>query len=151
MALTPAGRGIEVFAVYLLFLALTTISVALRVYCRAHIQKAFGTDDYFAVLAWVSHLLVERRCRRLTTDICKVLFVLHAAFAITGVHHGTGQHAWDIQPPAEIPIGLKVSRHVNSIQQEHHTDRCRTGGSASRSTCSLTWPSKQALLSCCFD
>ena len=64
MALKPAGRGIEVFAVYLLFLALTTITVALRVYCRAHIQKAFGTDDYFAVLAWVGHLRIKDYCRR---------------------------------------------------------------------------------------
>jgi hypothetical protein len=38
----------------------------------------------------------------------QVLFVLHASFAITGIHHGTGQHAWNIQPPTEIPIGLKV-------------------------------------------
>lgn len=54
MTIAPAGRGVEVLAVYSLFLALTTVTVALRVYCRAHIQKAFGTDDYFAVLAWVS-------------------------------------------------------------------------------------------------
>jgi hypothetical protein len=54
MAIVPAGRGIEVLAVYLLFLALTTPTITLRVYCRAHIQKAFGADDYFAVLAWVS-------------------------------------------------------------------------------------------------
>jgi hypothetical protein len=53
MTVRPAGRGIEVLAVYSLFLGLTTITVALRVYCRAHIQKAFGIDDYFAVLAWV--------------------------------------------------------------------------------------------------
>jgi hypothetical protein len=43
--------------------------------------------------------------QRLTSQ---VLFVLHASFAITGIHHGTGQHAWNIQP-TEIPIGLKVS------------------------------------------
>ena len=54
MAVEPAGRGIQVLAVYSLFLVLTTVSVALRVYCRVHIQKAFGADDYFAVLAWVS-------------------------------------------------------------------------------------------------
>ena len=45
---------------------------------------------------------------RIFADIPKVFFVLHAGFAITGVHHGTGQHAWDIQPPTELPIGLKV-------------------------------------------
>ena len=54
MAVEPACRGIEVLAVYALFLVLTTLTVALRVYCRVHIQKAFGVDDYFAVLAWVS-------------------------------------------------------------------------------------------------
>lgn len=54
MAVGPAGRGVEVLAVYGLFLGLTTVTVGLRVYCRLHIQKAFGPDDYFAVLAWVS-------------------------------------------------------------------------------------------------
>ena len=49
-------------------------------------------------------------------DMRKILFVLHAAFAITGVHHGTGQHAWDIQPPSELPIGLKVSCLIKSIR-----------------------------------
>jgi len=78
-------------------------------------------------------------------DMRKILFVLHAAFAITGVHHGTGQHAWDIQPPSELPIGLKVSCPIKSIRQEHHTDQYRTGGSVSRFTWSPTWPSKQAL------
>jgi hypothetical protein len=63
MALKPGGRGVEVFAVYLLFLALTTITVALRVYCRAHIQKAFGADDYFAVLAWVGILRIKHHYR----------------------------------------------------------------------------------------
>jgi hypothetical protein len=53
MALAPAGRGIEILSVYSLFLCLTTITVALRVYCRVHIQKAFGWDDWFATLSWV--------------------------------------------------------------------------------------------------
>lgn len=75
----------------------------------------------------------------------ELLFVLHAAFAITGVHHGTGQHAWDIQPPSELPIGLKVSCVIKTSQQEHHTNKCRIGGSASQFTWFLTWPSKQAL------
>lgn len=54
----PEGRGYEVMAVFLLFLALTTISCALRVYCRVYIQKAFGWDDRFAVFAWVSKLFL---------------------------------------------------------------------------------------------
>ncbi|KAL1590821.1 hypothetical protein WHR41_00400 [Cladosporium halotolerans] len=88
MAIAPAGRGFEVLGVYGLFLALTTLTVGLRAYCRLRIQKAFGWDDWFATLSWV-------------------FFVLHASFAITGVHHGTGQHAWNIQPPSVLPVGLK--------------------------------------------
>lgn len=53
MAITPAGRGPEVLAVYSLFLGLTTLTVGLRAYCRLRIQRAFGWDDWFAVLAWV--------------------------------------------------------------------------------------------------
>ncbi|KAM0719642.1 hypothetical protein Q7P37_003773 [Cladosporium fusiforme] len=88
MAVTPAGRGPEVLAVYSLFLGLTTVTIGLRAYCRLRIQRAFGWDDWFAVLAWV-------------------LFILHAGFAITGVYHGTGQHFADIQPQTAIPVGLK--------------------------------------------
>jgi hypothetical protein len=53
----PAERGYEIMTVFLLFLALTTISCALRVYCRVYIQKAFGWDDKFAVFAWVSEFI----------------------------------------------------------------------------------------------
>ena len=55
----PEERGNEVMAVFLLFLGLTTVSCALRVYCRLYIQKAFGWDDKFAVFAWVSKLCVQ--------------------------------------------------------------------------------------------
>lgn len=53
MALTPAGRGPQVMTVYLLFLSLSTIATAFRVYCRAVVIKLFGWDDWLAVLAWV--------------------------------------------------------------------------------------------------
>jgi hypothetical protein len=56
----PEGRGYEVMAVFLLFLILTTVSCALRVYCRVYIQKAFGWDDRFAVFSWVSGLCLPR-------------------------------------------------------------------------------------------
>jgi len=32
---------------------------------------------------------------------------MFASFAITGAHHGTGQHVGDI-PADELPLGLKV-------------------------------------------
>lgn len=50
--------------------------------------KQFGLDDWFAIIAWV-------------------LFACHASFAIAGVYHGTGQHAWNIRPQKEIVQGLK--------------------------------------------
>ncbi|KIM95532.1 hypothetical protein OIDMADRAFT_133757 [Oidiodendron maius Zn] len=87
MTVPIAGRGPQVNGVAGLFLALSTIAIALRCYCRAVLVKSFGIDDWFAVIAWV-------------------LFVFFCSFAITGVFHGTGQHA-DALPPAEIPVGLK--------------------------------------------
>lgn len=54
MALVPVGSVFEVLGVYGLFLALTTLAVGLRAYCRIRIPKAFGWDDWFATLSWVS-------------------------------------------------------------------------------------------------
>ena len=56
MTITPAGRGPQLIAPYSFFVGLTTITLALRLYCRAYVQKAFGWDDYSAALAWVSPL-----------------------------------------------------------------------------------------------
>ncbi|KAL5326304.1 hypothetical protein ACEPPN_007442 [Leptodophora sp. 'Broadleaf-Isolate-01'] len=86
-AVPIAGRGPQVLGVAGLFLSLSTIAIALRCYCRAVVVKSFGLDDWSALLAW----------------IC---FVFFCAFAISGVHHGTGQHATNL-PPIEIPVGLK--------------------------------------------
>lgn len=86
---TPSGRGPQVIAVFSFFAALSTIFIALRTYCRAVLVKGFGLDDWTAVIGWL-------------------LFIFHAGFAIAGAHHGTGQHVQLIQPPAEIPVALKV-------------------------------------------
>ncbi|KAF4633850.1 hypothetical protein G7Y89_g4263 [Cudoniella acicularis] len=82
MTVPVGGRGPELLGIIGLFLALSTTAIVLRCYCRIVIVKGFGLDDWFAVAAWVH------------------------TFAISGVHHGTGQHAADI-PPAELPVGLK--------------------------------------------
>lgn len=81
------NRGPQVSGVAGGFLALSTLAIVLRCYCRAFVVKSFGLDDWSAVAAWV-------------------FFVFFCAFAITGVFHGTGQHA-DVLPPTEIPVGLK--------------------------------------------
>ncbi|KAI6821863.1 hypothetical protein KC340_g12663 [Hortaea werneckii] len=88
MTIAPADRGVQVVIIYSFFAALTTITISLRVYCRIYIQKALGWDDWAAFFAWV-------------------FFIIFASCAITGAHHGTGQHAWNIQPPEELPVGLK--------------------------------------------
>lgn len=56
MAIKPAGRGPQVLGVYSLFLGLTTLAIGLRAYCRVRIQRAFGWDDWFAVLGWVDRV-----------------------------------------------------------------------------------------------
>lgn len=80
-------RSQEVAGVAGFFLALSTVSIALRCYCRIKVVKSFGWDDWFAVLAYL-------------------FFVFFCAFAITGTLYGTGRHTQDI-PPADIPIALK--------------------------------------------
>ena len=53
MAIKPAGRGPELCGVVGFFLALSTVAILLRAYCRAFLVKNFGLDDWFAVLAYV--------------------------------------------------------------------------------------------------
>lgn len=48
------NRGPQVAGVAGFFVSLSTIFVFLRVYCRVVVVKAFGADDYLAVIAWVS-------------------------------------------------------------------------------------------------
>lgn len=91
MTIPVAGRGPELLGTVGLFVALSTLTIALRVYCRIVLVKNFGMDDWFAVLAWI-------------------LFILYATFATLGAHHGTGQHVVDIiaADPEILPVGLKV-------------------------------------------
>ena len=41
--------------VYSFFLALTTVTVFLRTYCRVFVLNNFGLDDWLAVTAWVRY------------------------------------------------------------------------------------------------
>jgi hypothetical protein len=50
----PENRGPQVAGVAGFFVALTTIFVGLRCYCRISIVKNFGLDDYLSLLAQVS-------------------------------------------------------------------------------------------------
>jgi hypothetical protein len=56
MAIEPAGRGPQVSGVAGFFLALSTIAILMRSYCRIFVVKSFGLDDWFALFAWVRSL-----------------------------------------------------------------------------------------------
>jgi len=53
MTVPVAGRGPQVAGVAGFFLALSTITIVLRCYCRAIVVKSFGIDDWSALIAWV--------------------------------------------------------------------------------------------------
>ncbi|TVY65604.1 hypothetical protein LSUE1_G007941 [Lachnellula suecica] len=82
------NRGPQVTGVTTFFLLLSTLTILARCYCRTFVIRGFGLDDWAAIVAWV-------------------FFTLFCSFAYAGVAHGTGQHAWNIKPASEIPIGLK--------------------------------------------
>ncbi|KAF7959860.1 hypothetical protein EAE96_001464 [Botrytis aclada] len=86
-AVSHANRGPQIQGVVILFIVLTTLSVWMRIYCRAVVIKSFGWDDTLAVVAWA-------------------FFMVFSTFALSAVTYGSGKHVWDI-PPEHVPIGLK--------------------------------------------
>ena len=70
----------------------------------------------------------------LTLRCLQGFFCIFASCAITGAHHGTGQHAKDI-PPDELPLGLKVSPISTERRQlQRSLTVFSSGGFASPST-----------------
>ena len=59
MTVPITGRGPEVLSVYAVFTCLTTITTALRIYCRVFLVKKFAWDDWTAVVGWVSHSMMS--------------------------------------------------------------------------------------------
>jgi hypothetical protein len=49
----PTKRGAELYVVDAIFLALTTITIGIRLYARLWIRRWFGLDDLCICLAWV--------------------------------------------------------------------------------------------------
>ncbi|KAK8111646.1 uncharacterized protein PG998_008103 [Apiospora kogelbergensis] len=70
-------RGPQIAANAWAFVVLSSIATLLRVYCRGFVTKAFGLDDWLAVVA-------------------QILFLVFSAYEITGVSYGTGHHFSDI-------------------------------------------------------
>jgi hypothetical protein len=55
------NRGPQVSGVAGFFLALSTLTILLRCYCRALVVKSFGLDDWSALVAWVRSCFVLQR------------------------------------------------------------------------------------------
>lgn len=108
MTVPVAGRGPAVAGVAGFFVALATITVVLRCYCRVIVVKQFGLDDWFTLISWVWLPYFSLHGPLDANECLQILFVFYCTFSIAGTHHGTGQHVTDL-PPAEVPIGLKVS------------------------------------------
>jgi hypothetical protein len=103
-------RGHEIVAVFALFEVLCTIACALRVYTRLRIQTAFGLDDWFAVLAWVSGRDRLGHIGKADYRNLQALMTIFTAFVFQGVEHGAGQHQVNI-PLNDTVVAMKV-RHT---------------------------------------
>lgn len=54
-SLAAQNRGPEVLAVVVALLALSTVSIVLRLISRFGVVKRVGNDDYAIILAWVGN------------------------------------------------------------------------------------------------
>ncbi|KAK6823627.1 hypothetical protein PG987_013884 [Apiospora arundinis] len=88
------NRGPKLQAVSIGLVSLAVTATALRCYTRTFILKAFGMDDAVMVFATIS-------------------FVLFAAFALTGVHYGTGRHNSDLKKE-DVQDAMKVRTALDS-------------------------------------
>ncbi|KAK8136759.1 hypothetical protein PG984_004699 [Apiospora sp. TS-2023a] len=70
-------RGPQIAANAWAFVVLSSIATILRIYCRGWVTKAFGLDDWLAVVA-------------------QIMFLVFCSYEITGVSYGTGHHFKDI-------------------------------------------------------
>ncbi|KAF2830824.1 hypothetical protein CC86DRAFT_316413 [Ophiobolus disseminans] len=80
-------RSAEFTAVLGFFIAICTLLVLLRCYCKVVIVKSFAADDYFSLLTLVS-------------------FLVFCTLALLGISNGTGKKSYLI-PPERLPNGMK--------------------------------------------
>ncbi|KAH6647117.1 hypothetical protein BKA67DRAFT_639150 [Truncatella angustata] len=81
-------RGPQIAAIAYTFMIMSSISTLLRIYCRGYVIKAFGLDDWLAVIA-------------------QFLFIVFCAYELTGVTYGTGQHLKNLSDEA-IPKAMQM-------------------------------------------
>lgn len=84
----PSGKALILPIIFGVFMILSTLTVALRIYVRKFMVKILGIDDWIALLGWA-------------------LFNLEGVLAIVAAFHGVGQHL-NLIPPEDVPIALQV-------------------------------------------
>ncbi|KAG5810166.1 hypothetical protein H9Q74_005346 [Fusarium xylarioides] len=82
------SRATQIAAIGYTFVILSSTATCLRVYCRGWIVKAFGADDWLALIA-------------------QFMFIVFCSYEITGVRYGTGRHFKDIEPE-NIPRAMQM-------------------------------------------
>jgi hypothetical protein len=151
MTVTPAGRGPQILGIYSFFVALTTITLALRLYCRTYIQKAFGWDDYFAAFAWVSVPTSLLKASRSNVGCIGLLYHIRlmcydrrsSRYRTTCFEHPTRRASYWAQGTSHS-TGIRYG-----VCRTYELMMCSFGGFASLSTCFLICSSRPASVSCC--
>lgn len=110
-------RSTEFTAVLGFFIALTTILVALRVYCKIFLVKSFAVDDYFSVLTLVWWPFVLRRLN-ISLNAQQVSFLIFCTTANLGLQHGTAKRRY-LTPEKDYPIGMKVGcQSIDTLEDQ---------------------------------
>jgi hypothetical protein len=150
MTIKPAGRGPQILGIYSFFVGLTTITLALRLYCRTYIQKAFGWDDYCAAFSWVRMPDSSRQA-----GLTSWIGLLHH-FRLMCYDRRPSRY-WSTcfgHPSKRASSGTQGKSYLagsrSCVCRTCELTMCSFGGFASLSTSSLICSLRLASVSCCF-
>lgn len=84
-----ADRSGQMLVLNIIFMTLTTITVALRVYCRGWVVRSFGVDDHLMVVTWVccAHHWRPQVCLEYTSDANHRFPLPHTSSLSNSVFH----------------------------------------------------------------
>jgi hypothetical protein len=67
------SRGEQIAAIGYTFAAISSVATILRIYCRGWVIRAFGADDWLAVIAQVFISFLHSAYASLTSSSCSLL------------------------------------------------------------------------------
>jgi hypothetical protein len=101
MTVTLADRGPSIVAVDAVFLALSSISVLLRCYCRLYVIRKFAIDDWFALLSWVCEDFSNSYCTAEFSDLmqcrCYSSVIVHSRLRLVSMGPDSMQMLFQLQ------------------------------------------------------